>query len=165
MIRNVVHIDFETRSTVDLPKAGAHVYAQGKTTDALCLAYALDDEAIELWKFWEPFPIYLKEYLADPEVIFAAHNASFEFLIWNFVCKKYGWPAMPMSRLDCTMVRSYSMGLPGKLELAAKAVGMPYEKDMKGHRIMLQLCNISVGWKQWKLICIWTSQEYTSRGN
>lgn len=141
MKKPVCHIDFETRSVVDLPKAGAYIYSRHKTTDALCLAYAMNDEAIDLWIFGQPMPRNLAEYVKCRDVVFAAHNATFEFLIWNYVCAaKYGWPQMPMARLDCTMIRSYAMGLPGKLELAAKAVGMPYEKDMKGHRIMMQLC-------------------------
>lgn len=141
MKKHILHIDFETRSTVDLLKTGGHIYAWDKTTDALCMAYALDDGPVEIWKYGEKFPWTIAAAVGHDDVIFAAHNANFEFLIWNFVCApKYGWPKLPLRKLDCTMVRAYSMGLPGSLEMAAKAVGMPYEKDMHGHRIMLQLC-------------------------
>lgn len=141
MKKHILHIDFETRSTVDLTKAGAHVYSQDKTTNALCLGYAIDDKPVQLWVLGQAFPDLLFRGLIDDDTIFAAHNAAFEFLIWNNVCVlKYGWPPLPIEKLDCTMVRAYQMGLPGSLEMAAKAVGMPFEKDMKGHRIMLQLC-------------------------
>lgn len=141
MKKHVAHIDFETRSTVDLKKAGAHVYAQHETTDALCMAYAIDDGPVKIWILGESFPDILLQAVKSKNVTFMAHNAAFEFLIWNGVCvKKYGWPILPMNRFDCTMIRAYSMGLPGTLEMASKAVGMSYEKDMKGHRIMLQLC-------------------------
>ena len=135
-----VHIDFETRSTVDLRKAGAHVYALDKTTDALCMAYAINDNDVKLWRPGQAFPYELKQIVQNPNSIFIAHNAAFEFLIWNGVCRRYGWPQMPISKFDCTMVRAYSMGLPGTLEAASNATGMPYKKDMKGHRVMLQLC-------------------------
>ena len=138
---NVLHIDFETRSTVDLRKAGAHVYAHHETTDALCMAYAMDDAKVQIWKLGEELPFSIHTAIMNPKVTFAAHNAAFEFLIWNFTCvKKYGWPPLPINRFDCTMIRAYAMGLPGTLESAAKAVGMKHEKDMKGNRIMLQLC-------------------------
>lgn len=135
------HIDYETRSAVDLKKTGHHIYATSPTTDALCMAYALDEEDIKLWVLGEPMPGVFKDYAEDPEVMFTAHNAAFEFHMWNFVCaKNYGWPQIPMNRFDCTMVRAFAMGLPGALEKAAKAVGMPYEKDMHGYRVMMQLC-------------------------
>jgi len=151
------HIDFETRSTVDLKKAGAHVYAKGKYTDALCMAFAEGNGKVGLWVLGDPFPNELYKAIKT-DMLFAAHNAAFEFLIWNDCCvPKYDWPPMPMNRLDCTMVRAYSMGLPGALEMSAKAVGMPYEKDMKGHRIMLQLCKprslntdgSPIWWNEW----------------
>ncbi len=136
-----IHIDFETRSDVDLKKAGAHVYSEGKRTDVLCMAYAIGENGVRLWKYGESFPGELRSALKRDDCIFVAHNAAFEFLIWNHVCvKKYNWPPLPLKKLDCTMIRAFSMGLPGTLERAAKAVGMPFEKDMKGHRIMLQLC-------------------------
>jgi len=139
--KNTIHVDFESRSIVDLKKTGAHVYAKHPTTDALCMAYAVNDSKVFLWKLGEPFPKVLGEALKREDTIFAAHNAAFEFLIWNDTCApKYGWPKLPITKLDCTMVRAFSMGLPGTLENAAKAVGLPVEKDMKGHRIMLQLC-------------------------
>ncbi len=140
MKKNVIHIDFETRSTIDLRKAGAHVYAQDDTTDVLCMAWACGDGPVKLWVLGDKFPTFLALAI-EANNVFAAHNAAFEFLIWNGVCvRKYGWPKLPINRLDCTMVRAYNMGLPGSLDQAAKAVGMPYEKDLKGHRVMLQLC-------------------------
>ena len=136
-----VHLDFETRSTVDLRKCGAYVYANHPTTDMLCKAYRLDDGPVELIKFGDELPLELKDLTKDKHVEWLAHNANFEFLIWNFCCaKKYGWPQIPLDRFNCTMVRAFSMGLPGTLEMASKAVGIKAEKDMKGQRIMLQLC-------------------------
>lgn len=136
----IAHIDFETRSAVDLKKSGQWVYAMHETTDALCAAYCFDNGPIKLWKLGEQLPSDLYNALIDPKVMFIAHNANFEFVILNYVCaKKYNWPNLPITRFDCTMIRAFSMGLPGTLENASKAVGLKAEKDMKGHRIMLQL--------------------------
>lgn len=134
-----VHIDFETRSVIDLPITGIYKYAIDKSTDVLCLAYAFDEGPIKIWKLGDSPPLDLLQAVQE-KIINTAHNASFEFMIWNYVCvKKYNWPTLRLSQLDCTMIRAYSMGLPGKLENASKAVGLEAEKDMKGHRIMLQL--------------------------
>ena len=38
-----LNLDFETRSTVDLRRAGIYVYAEHPNTDVNCLAYAVDD--------------------------------------------------------------------------------------------------------------------------
>lgn len=136
-------IDFETKSTADLKRCGADVYARDKTTDILCFVYAMGDETPQLLKkdclfldiFHEDFLEHVK---LGGKVV--AHNAAFEFAIWNHVCvPKYGWPPLKMEQIICTMVMSYTMALPGTLEGAAAAVGLPHQKDMPGHRVMLQL--------------------------
>lgn len=156
-MKTVVHVDFETRSEVNLKTHGGWIYANDKSTDALCMAYAFGDGPVKLWEYGDklpaeghapgefanPLPDDFKEAMLDPDCIFvlAAHNANFEFLIFNFCCaKKYGWPQVPIHRFDCTMIRAYNMGLPGSLDKASKAVGLKDEKDGKGHRIMMQLC-------------------------
>lgn len=134
-----LHLDFETRSEVDLKKAGLSNYARGHRTQINCMAYAFDDGPIELWKRGEPFPIDLKLALADKDLFFA-HNAAFEKEIWTEVgVKKYDWPELPIERLNCTMVMAYNMAMPGSLEKVAPALGLEIAKDTKGGRVMLQL--------------------------
>ena len=41
--------------------------------------------------------------------------------------------------LSCTMQRALAYGLPGKLEHAVAALGLKYQKDMVGHRLMLKM--------------------------
>lgn len=129
------HIDFETRSAEDLRKCGADVYARGDSTDIICLAIAKNDEPPVLWvpgTAWNP--------QIKPEYTFIAYNAPFELAIWNNVgVKKYGWPKLPAAQTLCTMAMAYAMSLPGKLENAALAVGLEHQKDMEGHRIMMQI--------------------------
>lgn len=134
-----VFFDFETRSAVDLKAAGADVYARSETTDALCLAYAINDGPVHLWKLGDPAPFELfMELEAGAAMI--AHNAAFEYDIWNKCCApKYGWPELPHEQLYCTMTYAYALNLPGSLENCARALGIDKQKDMKGHRIMLQL--------------------------
>jgi DNA polymerase len=134
------HGDFETRSTVDLPKTGVHVYADAPDTDVWCFGWAIGDEAVEMWKPHDPGNIArLFEYL-DMGGLFVAHNAAFELAIWNRLCvPRYGWPALPVQQVRCTMAMAYAMALPGSLEQAAAAVGLDIGKDMDGRSLMLRM--------------------------
>lgn len=138
------HIDFETRSAVDLKKAGLHKYASDPSTDIMCLGFSFDDKAPVIHPVALPgetsyaFVELMDHVGADGLVV--AHNSAFELAIWNSVgVKKYRWPKLHPEQIDCTMVRSYSMGLPGALDAAAAAVGIDARKDMKGQRLMLKM--------------------------
>ena len=45
-----LYIDLETRSRLSLPKVGAYRYAEHHSTEVHCLAWALDDGPVVLWK-------------------------------------------------------------------------------------------------------------------
>lgn len=130
---SILYIDFETKSSVDIRKAGADVYARHRSTDVMCMGFALDDGPVQLWTPFEKVKIPTAD-------IIVAHNASFELAIWNNVCvKKYGWPKLDPRQVQCTMAMAYAMALPGALEDAAPAAGLSVMKDTVGHRVMLQL--------------------------
>lgn len=139
-MNSVCHIDFETKCAIDIKEAGSDVYAQSPSCDALCLAYSFDDEPIELWIPGMPDPERLLEHVRRGWIVKGHNIGGFEMLIWNNVMTlKYGWPEMAIEQCRCTMAMAYAMGLPGSLDDASRALGIPYEKDMKGHRIMLKL--------------------------
>lgn len=140
MINNFVHIDFETRSGADLLKCGADVYSQHPTTDALCLAYAFNDEPVQLWTPSMPEPTKLLEHVHFGGRTLGHNIGGFEMLIWNNVMTlKYGWPELKIEQCEDTMAMAYAMSLPGSLDDASRAAGIPYQKDMKGHQVMLKL--------------------------
>lgn len=139
-MRNCYHIDFETRSRVDLRKAGADVYASDDSTSVLCMAYSYGHDEVQLWT--PDCGLSLEDLFTHIESggKVAGHNiAGFEMLIWNNVMKKYGWPELKIEQCVDTMALAYAMALPGSLKDAANATGLEINKDMKGHRIMLQL--------------------------
>ena len=135
----VLHIDFETRSTVDLRETGAHVYMEDATTDIWCAAYAFDDGPVELWTPGAPCPREIREHVESGGEL-AAWNAQFERLGWRHILTpRYGWPEPKLEQFRCVMAEAMAMSLPGALENAAPAVGIKEEKDQVGKRIMLQM--------------------------
>lgn len=143
-----IHADFETRSAADLKKVGADKYSRHPSTEVLCMAFAFvaagEDEPknIYLWKHGDGITPELKRaftFLADGCRL-KSWNVAFELAIWNNVCvPKYGWPMLLPHQVECAMAEAYAMGLPGSLEKAAPAVGIADQKDMPGHRVMMQL--------------------------
>lgn len=139
----VLHADFETLSELDLPTVGLDNYARHPTTDVWCLAYAFDDEEVDLCEFFRRpgrCPLAIWDHVAAGGLVIA-HNAGFEFQIWNQICvPRYGWPKLALSQMRCTMAMANAMALPGSLERAAAAVGIANQKDAAGRRLMLQMC-------------------------
>lgn len=135
-----VYLDFETRSRVDLKTAGVYRYAIDPSTDALCLAYAVDEGPVSVWRKGRPFPAALKRAI-DGGALLHAHNASFERLIWSHVCvARYGWPEVDLERWRCTAAAAAAAALPRSLADAASALGLGVAKDLEGKKIMLKLC-------------------------
>jgi DNA polymerase len=135
-----LHLDFETRSTVDLRKAGVYAYAQHPATEVLLACWALDDGPVETWFAGNPIPASLFAALADPTVIVAAHNAGFERLMLTHVLSKLGWPVPAIDRWDCTAARAARQALPRSLDGAANALGLRVVKDKVGYALMMRMC-------------------------
>jgi DNA polymerase bacteriophage-type len=140
-ITRTLILDVETRSKADLKAVGAHHYAADETTEVLCAAFAVDDEPIQLWKHGDPVPAEIHEFARNDNMVVVAHNASFERCIARHVLTpRHGWPEIPIEKWRCTMARAYAHALPGALENVVKALGLPYEKDKAGQRLMLRMC-------------------------
>lgn len=136
---SVCHIDFETRSTVDLKQTGAYIYAMHESTDVWCMAYAFDEGEVQLWTPDMPCPPELKAHVLFGETC-VAHNAAFERIIFQYIMgPRYGWPVPELEQWRCTMAMAYAMALPGSLEEAGAALGLSVQKDMAGRRRMLKM--------------------------
>ena len=143
-----VHIDFETRSKVDIWKTGVWVYATSPSTELLCVAYAVDDgpvsiircEDILTYPLSDPF-IELRTLANAKDTIFCAHSALFEQLLWRFKLQdRFNLPVLPIKRWRCTMAKALAVGLPRSLAEAASALGTVHKKDIRGRTVMLRLC-------------------------
>ena len=135
-----LHIDLETRSTVDLRKTGVHVYAQHPSTEVLLACWAVDDEPVQTWYCKDPCPDELHGAMLDADVI-VAHNAGFERAMIEYVLgPRIGFPVPNLRRWDDTAARAARQSLPRSLDGAANALGLQIKKDDEGKRLMLQMC-------------------------
>lgn len=118
-------IDIETSSDVDIRKCGAFKYAESEAFRIMLLAYAFDDEPVEVIDLekGEEMPLFLLQALQDKEVIKHAYNASFEWLCLNRVGFKTS-----IEQWQCTMIHAMYLGFPAGLEATGEAVGLPEDK-------------------------------------
>ena len=118
-------IDIETSSDVDIRKCGAFKYAESEAFRIMLLAYAFDDEPVEVIDLekGEEIPLFLLQALQDKEVIKHAYNATFEWLCLN----RIGYET-PIEQWQCTMIHAMYLGFPAGLEATGEAVGLPEDK-------------------------------------
>lgn len=149
-------IDFETASRIELNKVGAWKYAQDFSTMILCVAFkVVQDRKPQRTRCLTEAQIHRRDaelmaLASDPEVIFVAHNASFEQAIWKFQMEPLGYPAVPPERWHDTLAVAAMKGLPLGLDALCKALELPAEKDGEGHRLMMIMCKPDKhgGWSQ-----------------
>ena len=136
----IAHLDWESRSNLDLTKCGLYTYSKGAHTDLWMGAWAIDDGEAKLWLPGEPCPPELKAHIESGGQVWA-HSAEFEIEMCNQIAaKRYGWPTIKYEQTVCTKAMAFALGLPGTLEKSAAALGVSQQKDMEGKRLMLMMC-------------------------
>ena len=121
----MITLDFETRSVADLIKWGQRRYALDPTTQVLCLAWQFPEEPIDgpvhLWHRDHPWiekggddTDDLIRRIRDKEPL-EAHNAGFEFNIWN-ECLTTEFREfdvkIKLEQLHCSAAKASCMSLP-----------------------------------------------------
>lgn len=119
-------IDIETRSSVDIAKAGVYKYAQSPDFQILLFAYQLGEDPVEIIDFTEgkTLPEELVSALKDPKVIKHAYNAAFEWYCLN----RAGFET-PIDQWRCTMAHGLYCGYTAGLDATGKAMGLPQDKQ------------------------------------
>jgi DNA polymerase len=139
-----LHIDFETRSTVDLRRANAQVYADDPATEIILCCWAVDAGPVETWITLDSpaCPDSLHKLLSDPSVVICAHNAGFEMAIMSgrYLQRRHGFPDIPLDRWVDTMAQAARQAMPRALGDVGAALNLPIQKDTKGKSLMLRMC-------------------------
>lgn len=118
-------IDIETKSDIDIGKAGAYKYAQSEAFEILLFAYMEDDEEVKIVDFTEgeTIPNDIVAALQNPGIIKHAYNAAFEWYCLSQVGYK-----TDLSQWQCTMVHGLYCGYTAGLEATGNAIGLPQDK-------------------------------------
>ena len=139
MSERTLHIDLESRSTVELREANVYIYAEDPTTDIWCAAWAFDSDEPQVWMPGDECPDEIRAHVLAGGLI-CCFNANFERIMWReILTPRYKWPLPTTRQFRCVMVKCLAMALPGKLENAAPALGLDIVKDAAGSRVMMQL--------------------------
>ncbi|QNM07189.1 DNA polymerase [Wansuia hejianensis] len=119
-------VDIETKSSVDIGKAGAYKYAQAPDFQILLFAFQLDDSLVEVIDLAqeEELPADVLDSLSDPAVVKHAYNAAFEWYCLN----RAGY-ITPLEQWRCTMAHGLYCGYTAGLDATGKAVGLPQDKQ------------------------------------
>lgn len=118
-------IDIETKSSVDIGKAGLYRYAQSDDFEILLFAYRYGDESVQIVDLaqGEKIPDKIVEDLRNPQIVKHAYNAAFEWYCLN----KAGYTT-PLRQWKCTMIHGLYCGYTAGLDATGKAIGLPQDK-------------------------------------
>jgi hypothetical protein len=107
---DLVWIDFETASALNLNAVGAVRYATDVPTRAIVLAYAIGDGPERDWHAdgailnWDNAPDDLRTHVSQGAIL-AAWSASFDSAVWNYAT--LGFPFLPPERVIDVMIQGF----------------------------------------------------------
>ena len=133
--------DIESRSAANLTRVGAWNYAQHPTTEILCLCHAVDEGEVQTWLPGQPVPEPFLAAAHDPaNWRLISHNIEFErALLEHVLVPKHGFLPIPLEAQHCSQAVALSNSYPAELELLARALGLPDQKDHEGILLMRQM--------------------------
>lgn len=149
-------MDLETKSDVDITKAGVYRYADSPYFDILLFAYSVDDNPVQVVDLasGEQLPEEILNALTDDRIQKHAFNASFERVclsVWlrrnypeRFV--SYGSPEdacgnyLSPNAWRCTMVAAAYLGLPLSLAGVGAVLQLQQQKMSDGKALIRYFC-------------------------
>ena len=163
-----LHLDLETRSSVDIGKGGVYKYASSPDFEVLLFGYAADGGEVNVVDLasGETVPEDILRALTDDHITKWAHNCAFERVALSFWLRRhypdlfagYGIDGDPTQGfLDpaawrCTMVLAAYNGLPLSLDKVGEVLGFEEQKLKEGRDLIRYFCTPSrtVG-RDWNL--------------
>lgn len=125
-MKHHLSIDIETKSSIDIGKAGAYRYAQSEDFEILLFAYQWDDAEVKIVDLaeGEQIPEKIITALYNPDVVKHAYNAAFEWYCLN----RAGY-SNPIEQWKCTMFHGLYCGYTAGLDAVGRAIGLPQDKQ------------------------------------
>lgn len=154
-----LHLDIESRSSVDLSKGGVYKYASSPDFDILLLGYSEDGDEVAVVDLasGETVPESVLHAIVSKDVIKWAHNSSFERVCLSCWLHKNNPNLIKQDYLDptswrCTMVLSAYNGLPLSLDKVGAVLGFEEQKLKEGRELIRYFCTPSrVESRDWNL--------------
>lgn len=133
----ILWLDLETYSEIDI-KNGAYKYAEG--AEIILFSYAIDDAPARVVDVahGEAYSPAVVDALNNPDCICIAHNAQFD----RTVLKKFVPAVANPRRWKDSMIKAYSLSLPGSLAALCEYCGLPVDKakDKEGGMLVRKFC-------------------------
>ncbi|WP_334291687.1 DNA polymerase [Robinsoniella sp. KNHs210] len=125
-MKHHLSIDIETKSSIDIGKAGSYRYAQSEDFEILLFAYQWDDSEVKIVDLAEggQIPEKIITALSNPDVVKHAYNAAFEWYCLN----RAGY-LTPIEQWKCTMFHGLYCGYTAGLDATGRAIGLPQDKQ------------------------------------
>jgi DNA polymerase len=138
-LQAAAHVDTEGWGSLNLTEVGVHKWVEQDYVGMWCFAWKLPGmpEPVK-WEVGDPDPQPLLYHIASGGT-FAAHNAPFDRHFWNRVIRRYRpwWPEIKIEQCDCTVARVAAISVPGRIEYAAKVLGIAdNQKEDEGSRLV-----------------------------
>lgn len=117
----LLFIDVETYSSVDLSECGAYKYIESPDFEILIIGYTLDNGPVRIIDLLsgDSLPEEFTQNLMNPKCLKVAHNAVFERLSF----RRIGYDT-PADQWYCTMVKAAYCGLPLALAEVSKVLNL-----------------------------------------
>lgn len=134
-----LHIDLETYSSVDLAKSGLYKYVDSPDFEILLLAYAWDDDPVQVLDLTGEHQAELDSVIAaieNPDVTKVAHNCAFE----RTCLRKYLGCSLFANEWQDTMILAAMNGLPQSLDAAGAALRLQDQKIKEGASLISYFC-------------------------
>lgn len=140
MAEDILFIDFETYSAVDIKEAGGYAYAHDDSTQVICMGWAFNKEEPAIWTIRDKIlPDRITEHVMRKGKV-CAFNATFDFRIWNIVaCRDFNWPGLIQEQLIDAQALCATYQIPQNLKDAGIALRIPLPKDTAG-AALIKLC-------------------------
>jgi DNA polymerase len=163
-----LHLDIESRSSVNLAKGGVYKYASSPDFEILLFGYAADDSEVNVVDLasGEAVPDDILRALTDDSITKWAHNCSFERVALSFWLRRYypdlfagygidGDPTLGFlgpAAWRCTMVLAAYNGLPLSLDKVGSVLGFEEQKLKEGRDLIRFFCTPSrTAGRDWNL--------------
>ena len=134
----ILEMDIESFSDVDLIKCGVYAYADSPAFEILLFAYSFDGgetQIIDLAQ-GEKLPAEVEDAIFDVSVTKTAYNANFE----RTCLSKYFGRYIPPESWHCSAVQAAMLALPRSLEDVGRVLGLDEQKMKEGKELIRYFC-------------------------